>query len=97
LPPDIGPERFDGPAPTKVVTKILGGDTVEWTQPFLQTAMVAVDVVEMEIRRFRSRATGCRQNTAGDLGLAGEADDRLATIAAELVVRRDHTTERGGD
>ena len=37
----IGPERFDGPAPAEIMVKVLGGDAMEWAQPFLQTAMVA--------------------------------------------------------
>jgi hypothetical protein len=88
-------KRLDDPAPAEVMVKIIRGDAVEWTQPYLQTAMVAVDIVDVETGGFRSGATWFRQDAAGDFRLAGEADDRLAAIATELVVRRDNTAKRG--
>ena len=79
------------------MVEILGGDAVERAQPFLQPPMVAVYVVDMEVGGLASGAAGRGQDAAGDLRLAGEADDRLAAIAAELVVRGDNTIECGGD
>ena len=79
------------------MVEILGGDAVERAQPFLQTPMVSVDVVDMQVRGLAPGAAGRGQDAAGDLCLAGEADDRLAAIAAELVVRGDDTIECGAD
>ena len=79
------------------MVEILGGDAMERAQPFFQTAMVSVDVVDMQVGGLAPGAAGRGQDAAGDLCLAGEADDRLAAIAAELVVRGDNTIECGGD
>ena len=77
------------------MVKVLSRDATEWSQPFLQAAVITVDVVDVKIGGFRSGTARLRQNAARDFRLAGKADDRLAAIAAELVVRRDDTAERG--
>jgi len=76
------------------MVKVLGRDAMEWTQPFLQAAVITVDVVDVKIGCFRPGTARLWQNAARDFRLAGEADDRLAAIAAELVFRRDDTAER---
>src|SRR3954468_17138461 len=83
-------ERFEAAAPSQIAVEILCCDTMERAQPFLQAAMVGIDVVDMQVGRFRSRTTRLWQNTTGDRLPAGEADDRLAAVAAELVVDTHH-------
>src|SRR4051812_22439596 len=90
-------ERFEAAAPSQIAVEILRCDTMERPQPFLQAAMVGVDVVDMQVGRFRSRTTRLWQNATGDRLPAGEADDRLAAVAAELVVDSHHAVQCGGD
>ena len=91
------PERFNDPAPAEIVLQVLGRHAMERAQLFLQATVVTIDVVDMKIGRFRSGAAWLRQDAAGDFRLAGKTDDRLAAIAAELVVRRDDMAKRGRD
>jgi hypothetical protein len=70
---------------------------MEGAQPFLETAVVSVDIVNMKVGRFGPWPAGRGQDLARNAPLAGEPDDRLAAIAAQLVVRRDDATQRGGD
>ena len=43
-------EGFERPAPIQVGLQIVGGDAVESAHPFLEPAMVRVDVVDVELR-----------------------------------------------
>ncbi len=49
-------ECLNFPAPAKIVVKVPDGDAMEWPQPFLQSAMVTIDVVDMKVGCFRPRA-----------------------------------------
>src|SRR3954463_15647830 len=80
-------QRLQGPAPSEIVRQVFRGDAVEAAQPFLQTAMVGIDVVEVKIRRRWVWFARHRQDMGGDLGAAGKGHDRRAAIAAELVGR----------
>src|SRR6201995_1026744 len=74
-----------------------GRDTMEGTQPFLETTVIAVDVVDMQVGSLRPRPTGRGQDLARNVCLAGETDDRLAALAAQLIVRCDDAPQGGGD
>ena len=97
LPSGVAPKRLDGAPPAQVMIKILGGDAMERAQPLFEPAVVTIDVVDMQVRRLWSRTAGFRQDTARNFRLAGEANDRLAAVATELIVRRDHTIKSGRD
>lgn len=49
-------------APAEVVRQVLGGDTMEAAQPFLEPSMICLDIVEVEIGRVWVRLAGCRQD-----------------------------------
>ena len=66
-------------------------------EPFLQPAIVGVDVVEAKIKRCRVRFAGYRKNMRRDPGAAREGNNSGAAIAIELVGRRHHTTQRSRD
>ena len=67
------------------------------SQPLLQSAMVGINVVEVEIRRLRVWFAGRRQNVCGDPGAAREGGNRRAAVAAEVVGRGDAAAEGRGD
>ena len=70
---------------------------MEAAQPFLQPAMVGIDVVEVKIWRSGVWFAGHRQNMRGNSGPARESDNRRATVAAEFVGRRDDPVQRRGN
>ena len=86
-----------GNPPAEVVRQVLRGDAVEAAQPFLQPAVVGVDVVEMIVRRLAGWLARLRQDVRGDPGAFGKGDYRRAAVAAKLVVRRDHAAQGRGD
>ena len=92
-----GTEGFDGPTPTEIVVKILGGDSMEGAQPLFEPTVVAIDVIDVEGGRFRSWTTGRGQDMAGNLRFSGEANDRFAAIAAQLVGRSDNAIKGSAD
>ena len=95
-----GTQGLDSSSPAEVIVEIFGGDAMERSQPFLESAVIAVDVVDVvdvEIGRLWPWPAGRWKDVAGDFRLASEGDDRLAAIAAQLVGRRDDAGERGGD
>src|SRR4051812_13826463 len=55
IPPD-----FDGSSPSEVMVEVFGRDAMERTQPFLKAAVIAVDVVDVEVGCLRPRPTGGR-------------------------------------
>src|SRR3954447_22141242 len=55
IPPD-----FDGSSPSEVMVEVFGRDAMEQTQPFLKAAVIAVDVVDVEVGCLRPRPTGGR-------------------------------------
>src|SRR3954447_26367935 len=55
IPPD-----FDGSSPSAVMVEVFGRDAMERTQPFLKAAVIAVDVVDVEVGCLRPRPTGGR-------------------------------------
>src|SRR3954453_16888366 len=91
------PPCFDGSSPSEVKVEIFGRNAVEGTQPFLETAVIAVDVVDVQIGCLRPRPTGRGQDLARNVPLAGETDNRLAAIAAQLIVRCDNALQSDGD
>src|SRR3954453_17965160 len=82
---DLWAQRLQSAAPAEVIGQVLRRDAMEGTQPFLEAAVVGIDVVYGEIRRLRVGFTGHWQDVGWDAGPAGEGDDRGATIATEFV------------
>ena len=72
-------QRRDRSAPTEVARQVGGGDAVEAPHPFLRTAVIGVDIVDVELRRARGR-----QHAGLDPGAPGKSTDCLAAIAAPL-------------
>ena len=46
---------FESAPPTEIIGQVLGGDAVEAVEPLLKTAVISVDVVDVQVRRC-----GCR-------------------------------------
>src|SRR3954466_10864856 len=95
--PGLRPQCFQGPAPAQIVGEISGGDTMEAAHPFLEPSVIGIDVVDVKIGRLRAWLARGRQDVDRDRSLEGEGDDGGTAIAAELVGRRDDTTEGGRD
>jgi hypothetical protein len=55
--------------------------------------VVGVDVVDVQVRRLGGRFAGRGRGVKGNLGLAREGGDRLATVADEMIARRDEAGE----
>ena len=66
---------------------------MEWSQPFFEPAVVAIDVIDVEGGRFRPWATGRGQDMAVYLRLSGESYDRFSAIAAQLVGRSNNAVK----
>ncbi len=79
-----------------MVRQVFRGDPMEAAEP-LQPSVVGIAVIDMKIRSLRVGLAGRRQDVCRDAGLAGKRDNRVASIAAELIGRRDHTTQPGRD
>src|SRR5580693_6841791 len=73
--------------------QVLGGDAVEAVEPLLETAVVGVDVVDVQMRRRGCRLSRRRHGVEGNPGSAGESGDRLAAIADEMIARRDNSRQ----
>ena len=58
---------------------------MEGTQPFLEAAVVGIDVVDVEIGRSRVGLAGRWQDVGWDASPAGEGNDRCATVATKFV------------
>jgi hypothetical protein len=54
---DLLAQRLKSAAPAKVVGQVLRRDAMEGAQPFLEAAVVGIDVVDVEIRRLRGRGS----------------------------------------
>ena len=42
---------FESAPPTEIIGQVLGGDAVEAVEPLLETAVIGVDVVDVQVRR----------------------------------------------
>ncbi len=91
------PEGFQRPPPTEIVRQVLGGDAVEAAQPFLQSAVLGVDVVEVVVRRQWVWLARPRQDMRDDLGPPREGDDGTAAVAAERVGLGDDAIQSRSD
>ena len=69
------------------------GDAVEAVEPLLETAVIGVDVVDVQVRRRGGRLSRRRHGVEGNPGSTGESGDRLAAIADEMIARRDDSGE----
>jgi hypothetical protein len=88
---------FESAAPAKIVGHVLGGDAVEAIEPLLEAAVVGVDVVDVQVRRFGGRLSRRGHSVEGNAGSAGEGGQRLAAIADEVISRGHNPRQRGGD
>ena len=86
---------FEGTSPGEIVGQVLGGDAVETRQPLLETAVVGVDVIDVQMRRLGDRFARRGHGVEGDAGSAGEGGDRPAAVADQMVARRDDSGKRG--
>ena len=66
--------------------QVLGGDAVEAIKPWLEAAVIGVDVVDVEVRRPREPANRRGHSVEGNAGSAGEGGQRLAAIADEMIL-----------
>src|SRR5208283_1846942 len=90
-------QRLQGSTPAKVVGEVFRGDAVEAAHPFLEATVVSVDVVDMEIGRLWTWFAGRRQDMRRDACLAGEGDNRRATVAADFFVYDAAAAESRGN
>ena len=49
---------FESAPPTEIIGQVLGGDAVEAVEPLLETAVIGVDVVDVQVRRRGRRLPG---------------------------------------
>src|SRR5277367_1157813 len=84
-------------APAEIVWQVFRRHAVEAAQPFLQPAMVSVDVVEVVIRRLARWFAGLRQDMRGNTGPARECNDRRAAVAAEFIGWRNNAAQGRGN
>ena len=80
---------FEGSAPAEVAWQVFGGDAVEAVEPLLEAAVVGVDIVDVEVGRLGSWLARRGRGVEGNAGAAGEAGDRQAAVADEVIGRRD--------
>src|SRR5271166_3596197 len=91
---DLLAQGLQSAAPAKVIGQVLRRDAMERTQPFLEAAVIGVDVVDVEIGCLRVGLAGHWQDVGWDASPAGEGNDRGATVATEFVGCRDDTAKR---
>src|SRR5271165_654554 len=91
---DLLAQGLQSTAPAKVIGQVLRRDAMEGTQPFLEAAVVGIDVVDVEIGCLRVGLAGHWQDVGWDASPAGEGNDRGATVATEFVGCRDDTAKR---
>src|SRR3954447_12155292 len=82
---DLLAQRLQSAAPAEVIGQVVRRDAMEGTQPFLEAAVVGIDVVDVEIGCLRVGLAGHWQDVGWDASPAGAGDDRGATIATEFV------------
>src|SRR3954453_6321612 len=82
---DLWAQRLQSAAPAKVIGQVLRRDAMEGAQPFLEAAVVGIDVVDVAIGRFRVGLARHWQDVGWDSSPTGEGNDRGATIATEFV------------
>ena len=63
----------------------ISGDAVEAVEPLLETAVVGVDVVDVQVRRGGCWLSRRRDDVEGNAGSAGESGDRLSAVADEMI------------
>jgi len=88
---------FDRASPSQIVGQVFGGDAVEAAHPFLETTVIGVDVVDMEMGSSGLRLAGSGRDVKRDVGLASEGDDRMAAVADEEIGGGDDAIERRRD
>src|SRR3954454_13005407 len=94
---DLLAQRLQSAAPAEVIRQVLGRDAMERTQPFLEAAVVGIDVVDVEIGGLRVGLARHWQDMGWDASPAGEGEDRGATIATEFDGRGDDPGKRRWD
>ena len=92
-----GAQGLHRSAPAQVVRKVLGGDAVEAPEPFLQSAMVDVHVVDVIFRRLGLRIARRGQDMDIELGAPRERRDGRSSIAAKVRRRGHDAAERRGE
>src|SRR5450631_3669653 len=78
-----GPEGLHRSAPTEVGRKVFGGDAVEAPEPFLESPMVGVHIVDVIFWRLRPRVARRGQDVDLELGAPRECRDGRTPIAAK--------------
>src|ERR1019366_8307794 len=77
---DLLSQGLQSPAPAEIVRQVFRGDAMEATQPFLQSAVVGIDVVEVKIRCFGVRFAGHRQDVCRDPSAPRAGNNSRAAI-----------------
>src|SRR5208282_1302352 len=71
---DLWAQGLQSTAPAKVIGQVLRRDAMEGTQPFLEAAVVGIDVVDVEIGCLRVGLAGHWQDVSWDASPAGEGN-----------------------
>lgn len=79
-----GSESFDRSPPTQIIREVYGGDAMEPPHPFLETAVVGVHVVDVQIRCVRQWTAWRGQNMERHPGTARECLDGRAAVTAQF-------------
>ena len=90
-------QRRERATPSAIIRQVPGGGAVKPTQPFLQSFVVRIDVIAVEIGCVGGRLAWPWQDMCRDPGATGESDDPTAAIATERTGWRHHPLQRRGD
>jgi len=85
---------FESAAPSEIVWQVLGGDAVEAVEPLFEAAVVGVDVVDVQMGRFRGWLSWREHRVERNPGSAGEGGDWPAAVADQMVVLCDDAGKR---
>src|SRR5271169_3782953 len=85
---------FEGAAPSEIIGQGLGCDAVEAGAPLLEAAVVGVDVVDVQMGRFRGWLSRRDHRVERNPGSAGEGGDWPAAVTDQMVVLCDDAGKR---
>ena len=88
---------FESAAPAQIVGQVAGRDAVEAAHPLLETRMVGIDVVDVDVGLAGQRLSRGGNHADGNFGASGESAQRPAAVADQHVCRRHGARERLGD
>src|SRR5271170_6349318 len=90
-----GSESFDRSAPAQIAREVLGGDAVEAPDPFFESAILVVHVVDVMFWRLWLWVFWSGQHVEFESGASRERGNGRPSIATKVRGRGDHAAQRG--